>query len=97
MGPSRRWLERYNKCIAAGDYFEGDSSFMCVFLIKVPIRKKSGNLSYAPRIYIYIYIQLIQESAIQVQSVDEAGNLSLCINAFEKGMNPFLPTSAIRK
>ena len=29
---------------------------MCVLSIKVPIRKKSGNLSYAPRIYIYIYI-----------------------------------------
>ena len=28
---------------------------MCVLSIKVPIRKKSGNLSYAPRIYIYIY------------------------------------------
>ena len=25
---------------------------MCVLSIKVPIRKKSGNLSYAPRIYI---------------------------------------------
>ena len=24
---------------------------MCVLSIKVPIRKKSGNLSYAPRIY----------------------------------------------
>ena len=41
-------LERYNKCIAArGDYFEGDESFMCVLSIKVPIRKKSGNLSCA--------------------------------------------------
>ena len=28
---------------------------MCVLSINVPIRKKSGNLSYAPRIYIYIY------------------------------------------
>ena len=42
-------LERY-KCIAArGDYFEGDKSFMCVLSIKVPIRKKSENLSYALR------------------------------------------------
>ena len=39
-------LEWYNKYIAAG----GDLSFMCVLLINVPIRKKSGNLSYAPRI-----------------------------------------------
>ena len=53
----QKLLERYNKCIAAeGDYFEGDKSFMCVLSIKLPIRKKSGNLSYAPRIYIYIYI-----------------------------------------
>ena len=31
---------------------------MCVLSIKVPIRKKSGNLSYAPHIYIYIYIYI---------------------------------------
>ena len=44
-------LERYNKCTAAGgDYLEGDKSFMCIVSIKVPIRKESGNLSYAPRI-----------------------------------------------
>ena len=48
----QKLLERYNKCIAAGgDYFEGEQSFMCVLSKKVPIRKKSGNLSYAPRIY----------------------------------------------
>ena len=29
---------------------------MCVLSIKVPIRKKSGNLFNDPRIYIYIYI-----------------------------------------
>ena len=46
-GAFQKLLERYNKCIA-GDYFEGDLSFMCVLSIKVPIRKKSGNLSYAP-------------------------------------------------
>ena len=56
-GAFDKLLERYNKCIAAGgDYFEGDLSLMCVLSIKVPIWKKSGNLSYAPRIYIYIYI-----------------------------------------
>ena len=43
-------LERYNRCIAVGgDYFEGDLSFKCVLSIEVPIRKKSGNLSCAPR------------------------------------------------
>ena len=52
-GAFPKFLERYKKCIAAGwDYFEGDESFMCVLSIKVPIRKKSGNLSYAPRIYL---------------------------------------------
>ena len=50
-GALQKFLERYNKCIAAGgDYFERDSSFMCVLSIKVPIRKKSGNLFNDPRI-----------------------------------------------
>ena len=50
-GDFEKMLERYNKCIAAGgDCLEGDKSFMCVLSIKEPIRKKSGNLSYAPRI-----------------------------------------------
>ena len=50
-GAFQKLLKRYNKCIAAGgDYFEEDKSFMSVLSIKVPIRKKSGNLSYAPRI-----------------------------------------------
>ena len=49
-GAFQKLLERYNKCIAAGvDYFEGDLSFMCVLPIKVPIRKKSGNLFNDPR------------------------------------------------
>ena len=51
-GTFRKFLERYNNCIAAGgDYFEGDLSFMCVLSIKVPIRKKSGNLFNDPRIF----------------------------------------------
>ena len=33
---------------------------MCVLSIKVPIRKKSGNLSYAPRIII-----LVRSSSLQ--------------------------------
>ena len=38
-------LERYNKSIAAGgDYFKGDSSFMCVLSIKVPNTKKVWKL-----------------------------------------------------
>ena len=48
-GAFQKLLEQYNKCIAAGgNYFKGDLSFMCVLSIKMPIRKKSGNLSYAP-------------------------------------------------
>ena len=51
QGAFQKLLERYNKCIATGgDYFEGDWSFMCVLSIKVPIRKKSGNLFNDPRI-----------------------------------------------
>ena len=49
-GTFQKLLERYNKFIAAGgDYFEGNLSFMCVLSIKVPIRKKSGNLFNDPR------------------------------------------------
>ena len=59
-GALQKLLEWHNKCIAAGgDYFEGDLSFMCVPSIKVPIRKKSGNLFNDPRItlvLIYGYI-----------------------------------------
>ena len=47
-GAFQKLLERY-KCISAGgDYFEGDLSFMCVLSLKVPIRKKSGNLFNDP-------------------------------------------------
>ena len=51
-GAFEKLLERYNNCIAVGgDYFEGDSSFMCVLSIKVPIRKRCGNLINDPRVY----------------------------------------------
>ena len=44
-GTFQKLLERFNKCIETGeDYLEGDQSFMCVLSIKIPIRKKSGNL-----------------------------------------------------
>ena len=53
-GAFQKLLERYNKCISAGgDYFEGDKSLMCVLSIKMPIRKRSGNLFNDPRIYIF--------------------------------------------
>ena len=52
-GAFEKLFKRYHKSIAAGgDYFEGDLSFMCVLSIKVPIRKKSGNLFNDPRICI---------------------------------------------
>ena len=48
----QKLMERYNKCIAAGgEYFEGDLSLMCVLSIKVPLRKKSGNLFNDPCIW----------------------------------------------
>ena len=48
----QKLLELYKSVAAGGDYFERDSIFMCVLSIKVPIRKKSGNLSYAPRVWL---------------------------------------------
>ena len=54
-GALQKLLEQYNKCIAA----RGD--FMCVLSIKVPIRKKSGNLFNDHHIYIYIYIYIYKK------------------------------------
>ena len=55
-GAFQKMLERY-KCIAAGgDYFEGEKSFMCVLLIKVPICKTSGNLFNDLRILFGFFI-----------------------------------------
>ena len=66
-GAFQKLLERYNKCIAAGgDYFEGDESFMCVLSIKVPIRKKSGNLFNDPRIYISNLVGFSSEKLFSV-------------------------------
>ena len=69
-GAFQKLLERYNKSIAAGgDYFEGDSKviLMCVQLIKVHIRKKSGCSIPMIRIcemfvFIVIRIRKIQHS-----------------------------------
>ena len=61
-GAFQKLFERYNVCIAAGgDYFGEDKSFMCVLSIKVPIRKKSGNLINDPRIYPKVNIIARQE------------------------------------
>ena len=57
-GAFQKLFERYNKCIVpGGDYFEGDYSFLCLLSIKVPIRKKCGNLFNDPRIYIYWWLR----------------------------------------
>ena len=55
-GAFKKLLERYKSFAAGGDYFEGDKSFLCVLSIKVSIQKKSGNLSYAPRMFICFYM-----------------------------------------
>ena len=47
-GVFQKLLERYECITARGEYFEGDWGFMCVLSIKVPIRKKSGNLFNDP-------------------------------------------------
>ena len=71
-GAFQKVLERYNKCIAAGGiYFKGDTSFMCVLSIKVPIQKMSGNLSYAPRNYCFIFFYCFGRLENNFLKVDE--------------------------
>ena len=61
-----------NKCIATGrDYFEGDKSFIFVLSIKVPTRKKSGNL-FKDTSYLMI---LKQRECVYVQF--------LCLMAYQ--------------
>ena len=68
-GAFQKFLELYNKCIAAGgSYFEGDKSYMCVLSIKVPIRIKSGSLfndlrmkflgDWCPEVVLNIFVNL---------------------------------------
>ena len=47
-GAFQKLLEWYKCNVARGDYLEGDKTFTCVLSIKVPIRKKSGNLFNDP-------------------------------------------------
>ena len=63
---------------------------MCVLSIKVPIQKKSGNLSYAPRIYIYIYI-----SSCRAVSTDLLDPLSPPISIIHHSRVVFKPISRI--
>ena len=81
-GAFQKLSERYNKCIAAGgDYFKGDSSFMCVLSINVPIRKKSGNLSYAPHAQIIVIFVINDKSKIVL-----LGFISLFCNLCSEGL-----------
>ena len=45
-GAFQKLLKWYKGIATGGDYFKVDKSFMCVLSIKVPIRKKSRNLSF---------------------------------------------------
>ena len=54
-GAFEKLLEWHNKNTAAeSDYFKGD---MYVLSIKESILKKSGNLSYDPRIYVFLFFR----------------------------------------
>ena len=54
-GAFQKLLERYNKCIAAGgDFFGGDKSFINK---STHTKKKSGNLSHAPFMYIFLFFK----------------------------------------
>ena len=50
-GAFQKLLERYNKCMQPEEITLKGTSFMCVLSIKVPIRKKSGNLFNEPCIW----------------------------------------------
>ena len=53
------------------DDFHGAFQKLCVVSIKVPIRKKSGNLFNDPRIYIYSLIASAEEHKIDIICIQE--------------------------
>ena len=59
---------------------------MCVLSIKVPIRKKSGNLSYAPRIYALkiIFNSLVMSVSYKLSKKSEK-NILDCISMCSHG------------
>ena len=84
-GAFQKLLERYNKCIAAGrDYFEGDKNFMCVLSIKVPIRKKSGNLFNDPRHHHHHIVPLARISL----TLSRHFSLSFIASGRSSGLHP---------
>ena len=55
---------------------------MCVLSIKVPIRKKSGNLFNDPRIYIYIYIYDLSTNSFLVAFLNKPE--VICLHTVEQ-------------
>ena len=84
-GAFQKLLEHYNKCIATGgDYFEGDKSFMCVLSIKVPIRKKSGNLFNDPHIILLSFFCLLWCEKMSVDGRPWLQQNNWCHNLFKR-------------
>ena len=80
-GALQKLLKRYNKCIAAGgDYFEGGQSFMCVLSIKVPMRKKSGNLFNHPRISFVAKTKIISDDSSFMVNLTTFPTTLMCLN-----------------
>ena len=59
MGPSRSGWNGTTSALQLEEITLKGTRVLCVLSIKVPIRKKSGNLFNDPHIYIYIYIYSI--------------------------------------
>ena len=93
-GAFQKLLDQY-KCIAVGgDYFDGDKSFMCVLSIKVPIRKKSGNLFNDSRINLPLNAKAIlrEEQEIYYLTHSEVGVKG--IHTFPQGIRPKVNVTA---
>ena len=73
-GVFQKLLERYECITARGDYFEGDWDFMCVLSIKVPIRKKSGNLFNDPRKRLFLETRPEMRSIVGMGRMDIKSN-----------------------
>ena len=56
MGPSRSFWNITTSALQPEEITSKGIRVSCVLSIKVPVQKKSGDLSYALRIYICIYI-----------------------------------------
>ena len=64
---------------------------MCVLSIKVPIRKKSGNLSYAPCIYVYFMQKKARSRQYTAQTIMDTeimGDIALLANTPTQAESP---------